>query len=58
MLQKADRVPNYYDFNEETGKLTFKNKASNLVDDNIVIVVSATDGVADESRILDFNYPF
>lgn len=46
-------APDYYSINEATGALTFKN--NRVVNEELIVVVSATDGV--EPRILDYDYP-
>lgn len=38
-------VPDYYSFDESTGMLILENYGFQLVDDEIVLVVSSTDGV-------------
>lgn len=40
-------VPDYYTFDASTGMLILENYAFQPVDDQIVLVVSSTDGIQD-----------
>jgi hypothetical protein len=56
-LELADEseAPDYYSIDSATGVIKFTNQAGHLADDQIVVVVSATDGV--DPRILPYEYP-